>query len=397
MSVASAPTLTPPASPIERLPEEWEDVLAAWGEPRYRAKQVFAWIHRRGVLDPTAMTDLPASLRERLRDEGLVSPLTLQKSQAARDGTEKLLFGLGDAYRIESVLIPRSSVAPDDVYAPVDPPDSDGVAVTQCVSTQVGCAMGCVFCASGLAGLKRHLTAGEIVAQVIEARRALAPNARLAGVVFMGMGEPLHNYDALARALVLLSHRAGLAVPLRRITVSTSGLVPAIERLGRDFEGRVGLAVSLHAADHETRLELMPVEKRYRIDALIAAMRRYPLVRGARITVEYTLVGGVNDAPTAAARLGQLLGGMRVKVNLIPMNPVPGVTLAAPDPETADAFADVLRARRIDTFVRRRRGDDIAAACGQLALAPVAGETMVTLRRARATGSARGTAPRNRA
>ena len=397
--------LPPPASPIERLPEEWEQVLAAWGEPRYRGKQVFAWIHRRGVMDPAAMTDLPASLRERLREEGLASPLVLQRTQKARDGTEKLLLGLVDDHRIESVLIPRSSVAPDDVYAPVDPPVDAGVAVTQCVSTQVGCAMGCVFCASGLAGLKRHLTAGEIVAQVIEARRALAPNARLAGVVFMGMGEPLHNYDALARALVLLSHRAGLALPLRRITVSTSGLVPAIERLGRDFEGKVGLAVSLHAADHATRLQLMPVEKRYGIDELIRAMRRYPLARGARITVEYTLVGGVNDAPTSAARLAQLLGGMRVKVNLIPMNPVPGVNLAAPDPTTADAFADVLRAHRIDTFVRRRRGDDIAAACGQLALAPAEGEAAVTPSRARsraqrlplAASPARGTAPRNRA
>ena len=185
----------------------------------------------------------------------------------------------------------------------------------------------------------------------------------------MGMGEPLHNYDALAPAIRLLSHPGGLAIPLRRITVSTSGLVPAIERLGRDFEGRVGLAVSLHASDHDTRLRLMPVEKRYGIDTLIEALRAYPLHRRSTITVEYTLIDGVNDAPEAAARLARLLEGVRVKVNLIPMNPVPGVELHAPSPDRVDAFADVLRARRVHTFVRRRRGDDIAAACGQLALA----------------------------
>jgi 23S rRNA (adenine2503-C2)-methyltransferase len=398
-----APSLTPPGSPIERLPEEWASVLAAWGEPRYRANQVFVWIHGRGVFDPAAMTDLPASLRERLRAEGLASPLTVARTLKAQDGTEKLLFALADGQRIESVLIPRSAVAPDDVYAPVAAPGESGagVAVTQCVSTQVGCAMGCVFCASGLAGLKRQLTASEIVGQVILARGTLRKGARLSGVVFMGMGEPLHNYDALARALVLLTHRAGIALSPRRLTVSTSGLVPAMERLGREFEGKVRLAVSLHAADHATRLRLMPVEKRFAIGELVAAMRAYPLARGARITVEYTLVRGVNDSREAAARLVDLLAGLRVKVNLIPMNPVPGVTLAAPDPAVADAFADVLRAGGIDTFVRRRRGDDIAAACGQLALALPPGEGPVPLRRSRASTSrgapARGTAPRTRA
>lgn len=361
----------PPQSPLERLPEGWEAVLRAWGEPRYRAKQVFAWIHRRGVFDPAAMTDLPETLRTRLAGEGLGLPLRCVHSQVARDGTTKLLLALADGQRIETVLIPRAAVAPEDVYAPVEAPEDAGGVFTQCVSTQVGCAMGCVFCASGLAGLKRHLTAAEIVAQVFAARDRLPQGARLAGIVFMGMGEPLHNYDALARALVLLSHRAGLALPLRRITVSTSGLVPAIERLGRDFEGRVGLAVSLHAADHATRLNLMPVEKRYRIDTLIEALRAYPLRRGGVMTIEYTLVRDVNDGLPAAARLAKLLAGLRAKVNLIPMNPVTGVALQAPNAAAVDAFADVLRERGIDTFVRRRRGDDIAAACGQLALAPL--------------------------
>ena len=170
---------------VERLPEDWEAVLGAWGEPRYRAQQVFAWIHRRGVLDPAAMTDLPATLRARLAEAGIAAPLSAARVQEASDGTTKLLLALGDGQRIETVLIPRASVAPDDVYAPVDaPPEEHGV-VTQCVSTQVGCAMGCVFCASGLAGLKRHLTAGEIVGQVLEVRRRLPESTRLAGINLM--------------------------------------------------------------------------------------------------------------------------------------------------------------------------------------------------------------------
>jgi 23S rRNA (adenine2503-C2)-methyltransferase len=366
-AVASSPQLAAPQSPIERLPEEWSELLATWGEPRYRASQVFRWIQASGVSDPEAMSNLPRALRERLAAEGVQPPLAEVASETAGDGTEKLLWALHDGQRIESVLIPRAATHPDDVYAP-DATDGDDGSYTLCVSSQVGCAMGCVFCASGLAGLKRNLSAAEIVAQVLGARARLGERGRLAGVVLMGMGEPLHNYDAVARALTLLSHPDGIGMSLRRVTVSTSGLVPQIERLGRDFGGRVGLAVSLHAADSDTRVRLMPIERKHALPTVVDALRRYPLSPRGRITIEYTLVAGMNDDDASATRLAALLGKLRAKVNLIPMNPVPGVSLAAPDEARVDAFAAILRARGLGVFVRRRRGDDIAAACGQLAL-----------------------------
>ena len=365
--------LAPAQHLAEHLPEEWDTVLRAWGEPRYRATQIFRWIHQRGVLDPQQMTDLPKRLRDRLQQEGLLPLGAAADVQASSDGTRKLLVEFVDGRRVETVLIPRASVAAEDIYAADD--DEPGAPaptpeeVTQCVSSQVGCAMGCAFCASGIAGLKRQMSAAEIVMQVLLGRAALQDSTRLAGLVFMGMGEPLHNYDALARALVLLSHPEGLGMSLRRITVSTSGLVSEIDRLARDFSGQVQLAISIHASDSETRSRLMPINKKYPLPELIAAIRRYPIPRRRRLTIEYTLVREVNDSVQAAERLAELLQGLRAKVNLIPMNPVADAGgLSAPDDATVDAFQRALREAGIDTFVRRRRGDDIAAACGQLAL-----------------------------
>jgi len=365
--------LAPAQHLVEHLPEEWDGVLRAWGEPRYRATQIFRWIHQRGVLDPQQMTDLPKRLRDRLQQEGLMPLGAAADVRASSDGTRKLLVEFIDGRRVETVLIPRASVAAEDIYAADD--DEPGAAppspeeVTQCVSSQVGCAMGCAFCASGIAGLKRQMSASEIVMQVLLGRAALQDSTRLAGLVFMGMGEPLHNYDAMARALVLLSHPEGLGMSLRRMTVSTSGLVPEIDRLARDFAGQVQLAVSIHASDSETRSRLMPINKKYPLPDLVAAIRRYPIPRRRRLTIEYTLVRDVNDSAQAAERLAGLLQGLRAKVNLIPMNPVADTGgLSAPDDATVDAFQRVLREAGIDTFVRRRRGDDIAAACGQLAL-----------------------------
>jgi 23S rRNA (adenine2503-C2)-methyltransferase len=228
--------------------------------------------------------------------------------------------------------------------------------------------MGCAFCASGLAGLKRNMSAAEIVAQVLLGRAALDETSRLAGIVFMGMGEPLANYPALSRSIALLSHPDGLGMSLRRMTVSTSGLVPEIERLARDFSGQIQLAVSVHASDVDTRTRLMPINKKYPLPELIAAIRRYPLPRRRRLTIEYTLVDGVNDSRDSATSLARLLQGIRCKVNLIPMNPVPDAGLSAPTDDVVESFQRVLRDEGIDTFLRRRRGDDIAAACGQLAL-----------------------------
>jgi 23S rRNA (adenine2503-C2)-methyltransferase len=364
--------LAPAQCLAEQLPHEWEDVLRAWGEPRYRALQIFRWIQQRGVLDPTLMSDLPKRLRDRLAQEGLGVVASAAETHSSLDGTKKLVVEFIDGKRIETVLIPRGSVAAEDIYAVVDDepgaPPPAASELTQCVSSQVGCAMGCVFCASGIAGLKRQMTAAEIVSQVALGRAALEDGSRLAGLVFMGMGEPLHNYNAVVRAITLLSHPEGIGMSLRRMTVSTSGLVPEIDRLARDFSGQVQLAVSVHAADTNTRSRLMPINKKYPLPELIAAVRRYPVPRRRRLTIEYTLVRDMNDSREAAQRLANLLQGLRAKVNLIPMNSVDDSVLSAPDDTVVDMFQNVLREAGIDTFVRRRRGDDIAAACGQLAL-----------------------------
>lgn len=364
--------LAPPQNLAEQLPHEWEALLKHWGEPRYRAVQIFRWIQQRGVMDPEQMSDLPKRLRDRLAQEGLAPLAAALETHSSEDGTKKLVVQLHDQKLIETVLIPRGSVAAEDIYAmsdeePGEPPHSANE-LTQCVSSQVGCAMGCVFCASGIAGLKRQMSAAEIVSQVLLGRASLDDGSRLSGLVFMGMGEPLNNYDALVRALVLLSHPEGLHMSLRRMTVSTSGLVPEIDRLARDFAGQVQLAVSVHASDSDTRSRLMPINKKYPLPELIAAVRRYPVPRRRRLTIEYTLVRDMNDSTQAAERLANLLQGLRAKVNLIPMNSVDDTTLSAPDDKVVEAFQRVLRDAGIDTFLRRRKGDDIAAACGQLAL-----------------------------
>jgi 23S rRNA (adenine2503-C2)-methyltransferase len=365
--VAGVPTLTPPTHPIERTPEEWAELVQSWGEPRYRGAQVFKWIHQRGVFDASAMTDLPKRLRARLEEEGLSALLTVAHEHVSEDGTKKLLLSLKDDRSIESVLIPQGSSGAEDPIGGEEP--EEGRPVTQCISTQVGCAMACVFCASGMAGLKRNMSAAEIVSQVLLGRERVAEGDRLRNVVLMGMGEPLHNYDAVARALVLLFHPDGIGLGTRRVTLSTSGLVPEIDRLGRDFDGKVQLAVSLHVPDDERRSALMPINRKYPLAELIEAMRRYPLPPRRRITVEYTLVRGYNDDLADAQRLAKLLSGLRVKVNLIPMNPVPDNPLGPPSWELVERFHDRLWDAGIPTFVRRKKGDDIAAACGQLALA----------------------------
>ncbi len=348
----SAEALSPPTHPLARLPEEWVAEARAWGEPAYRGKQIFDWIHRQGVLDPSEMTNLPKSLRERLEREGLRWPLSVVSSHASSDGTKKLLVGMEDGERVETVLIPQLE---------------DPSMVTQCISSQVGCAMGCVFCASGVAGLKRQMSDAEIVAQVLLGRRDLQPGQRIRNVVFMGMGEPLHNYEAVARTLVLLTHPDGLDLSKRRVTVSTSGLVKQIDRLGRDFDGQIQLAVSLHAVRDDDRSRIMPVNRKHGLDELIAALRRYPLSKRQRITIEYTLIRGINDSAQDAARMVELLRGVPVKINLIPMNPISESTLRAPRSEHVTRFRDALVRRGMSVFVRKTRGDDVAAACGQLA------------------------------
>ncbi len=347
------------------------------------------------------MSDLPATVRASLTDLGAGARARVTLERVAADGTKKLLLTLEDGATIETVLIPGVTGPRGRLPNPIEgdadasaDPDADSetdsetetgagtgsemetdsgtatdyVRVSQCVSTQVGCAMGCVFCASGIAGLKRHLGADEIIAQILVGRASLGPDERLRNVVYMGMGEPLANYDATVRSLRLLTHPDGIGLSARRVTVSTSGLVPEIARLGKDFGGNIGLAISLHAADDEARTRLMPINKKYPLATLIDALRRYPLPRRRRITIEYTLVAGKNDSLADARKLSKLIFGLPVKINLIPMNPIEHSTLGPPDISGALAFQKLLCDDGYSCFIRRRRGDDVAAACGQLAL-----------------------------
>jgi 23S rRNA (adenine2503-C2)-methyltransferase len=368
--------------PAAWLPEEWRRELDRLGEPAYRAAQIFRWVHMRGVFEPDRMSDLPLGLRGRLAALGLGRVLEIERALGSSDGTRKLLCALERGGRIECVLIPmtRETAADADAAAPDEDADDDepqpapaghGDArsrLTLCLSTQVGCAMGCTFCASGQAGLQRGLDASEIVSQVACARGHVAPGQDLRNLVFMGMGEPLHHYDETARALRLLTHPLGAAISPRRITVSTVGLVPGIRRLGQDFGGKIGLAISLHAPDDATRSRIVPMNRRWPLAELLAALREYPLPRRRRITIEYTLIEDVNDSLAHARALARLLRTLRVKVNLIPMNPISASALRAPAPERVAAFREALAAAGLSAFVRTRRGDDVEAACGQLAL-----------------------------
>jgi 23S rRNA (adenine2503-C2)-methyltransferase len=369
--------------PLARTPEEWATALARHGARAFQGKQVFKWIHARGITDPQQMSDLAKPLRAALASDGVAPVLEIAEERRSADTTRKLLLRMRDGATVESVLIPSlpkqgdlpspfdddadAAAAPDEEEegsAPLEGP----IRVTQCISTQVGCAMGCVFCASGVAGLKRHMGPDEIVAQVLLGRSRLEPNEQLRNVVFMGMGEPLANYDATVRAVRLLTHPEGIGLSTRKVTISTSGLIPEIERLGEDFGGNVGLAISLHAADDETRTRLMPINKKYPLPQLMEALRAYPLPKRRRITIEYTLVAGKNDTLEEAKKLSALLRGLPVKVNLIPMNPIAASAMGPPEMSGVLAFQRVLCDAGYSCFIRRRRGDDVSAACGQLAL-----------------------------
>ena len=337
------------------------------------------------MLEPERMTDLPAALREKLAALELGRTIEVAQELRAADDTRKLLVRMRDGATVETVLIPGVTgpkgrlPSPVEGVAAMEEGDDDEdeepganaagpVRVTQCISTQVGCAQGCVFCASGVAGLKRNLGADEIVAQVLVGRARLSEGERLSNVVYMGMGEPLANYEATARSLRILTHPEGIALSARRVTVSTSGLVPEIARLGADFGGKIGLAISLHAADDETRTRLMPINRKYPLGVLMKTLREYPLPPRRRITIEYTLVAGRNDQPAEAVKLVKLLRGLPVKVNLIPMNPIEASSLGPPDMQGVLTFQKQLCDAGYSCFIRRRRGDDVAAACGQLAL-----------------------------
>ncbi len=336
--------------------------LEAWcdeaGEPRYRAGQILTWVHRKRAPGFEAMSNLSRRLCNALAATFTIRRLAPTWVADASDGTRKLLFhllaeGTLRAAAIESVLIPQR--------------DRAGGArdrLTLCVSSQAGCAMGCGFCATARLGLIRNLTPAEIVGQVAAGLDLAAPEP-LTNLVFMGMGEPLHNYDAVRTALEILTAEWGYAISPRRITVSTVGLVPMMTRLLADT--RVQLAVSLSATTDEQRARLMPVDRRYPIAELLAACRALPLPRRQRITFEYVLLGGVNDAEADARRLVGLLHGLRAKVNLICFNPFPGADFVPSPREQTVRFQTVLRSHGLNATIRESRGQDIQAACGQLA------------------------------
>ena len=319
----------------------------AAGVAPFHARQVFTWVHRRSVIEPERMTDLSRELRRWLADTfTLTNPRTAARDVSS-DGTEKILFELADGRRIESVFIPETP------------------AMTFCISSQVGCAMDCAFCLTGKMGFVRNLTAGEIVAQV----RGLATTLGLLdsrfNIVLMGMGEPLHNYDAVMTALRILADANGLAMNPRRITLSTVGLVPAIDRLARE-PIMPNLAISLHATTDAARSTIVPVNRKYPLEELIAACRRIPLRRRDRITFEYVLLDGVNDTPEDARRLVKLLAPLKAKVNLIPLNAAAGIPFERPSDDRVDRFASILARHGLTVSVRKSRGRDIRAACGQL-------------------------------
>jgi 23S rRNA (adenine2503-C2)-methyltransferase len=338
------------------LPEELGALLASWGEKPMRARQLFRWMHQRWARNFDEMTDLPRALRERLLESCSLSTLEHDLAERSADGTVKHRFRAPDGSFIESVYLPE----PDQKRR------------TLCVSTQVGCAMGCAFCMTATMGLTRHLTASEIVEQVHQVNSALCAEGLagprpLTNLVFMGMGEPLHNFENLKRALELLLSPDGPGFSHRHVTVSTSGLVPQIARLGA--ETQVKLAISLNATTDEERTALMPVNKRYGIGELLEACRRFPVRQGRRITFEYVLLKGVNDSDEDAGRLAHLLSGIPAKVNLIPFNPCPGLPFEPAEPERVEQFRAILVERHVTSIVRKSRGQDIAAACGQLVAA----------------------------
>src|SRR5580765_220108 len=324
-----------------------ESALDAAGHKRFHARQIFRWIYKHGVTDIDAMTDLSRDLRATLtRDFTLTTPALAQRETSV-DGTEKFLLRLADGKHIESVFIP------------------DTPAMTFCLSTQVGCAMACAFCLTGKMGLVRNLTAGEIVGQVRVLAHAVDLRDRAFNIVLMGMGEPLHNYDATMKALRMLADEHGFALPPRRVTRSTVGLLPAREHRARE-PIMPNLAISLHAPTDVLRGDLVPLNKKYGIAEVINACKRFPVRKRSRITFEYVLLAGVNDRPEDARQLAKLLAGVKSKVNLIPLNAAPGIPFERPSDAAIDRFAKVLAERGVTVSVRKSRGRDIRAACGQL-------------------------------
>ena len=333
--------------------DEVDALVARLGEKPYRARQIFRWLHQKGAASLDEMTDLPAALRARLGAESRLEALSRAEERRSTDGTIKWTWRTADGKLVESVYMPEPGRK------------------TLCLSTQAGCAVACTFCMTGTMGLSRNLTSGEILDQVASANRRLLELGEgsgprpLTNLVFMGMGEPLHNYDNVKAAIDVLLSEDGPNFSNRHVTVSTAGVVPQMRRFGEETD--VKLAVSLNATTDEVRSAIMPLNRRWPIADLLAACRDFPMKKGRRITFEYVLLGGVNDSDEDARRLSRLVKGIPAKVNLIPYNENPGLGFRAPEPERVESFRDRLVGANVTAVIRRNRGRDIAAACGQLA------------------------------
>jgi 23S rRNA (adenine2503-C2)-methyltransferase len=342
----------PPVTDLKDLSiPQLQTWLADLGVEGYRARQVARWVFKAGVTQVSDMTDIPKSLRQALEQRARLTQLPGLEVYGAGDGTRKLRYQLEDGAVIESVLI------------------REPTRLTLCVSTQAGCRIGCAFCLTTKGGLRRHLRPAEIVDQILQARKQLDAGEQLTNLVFMGMGEPLDNYHHTVQALRIITHPDAVGFSPRRVTVSTSGLVPAIRKFGA--EGlRVNLAVSLNAPNDAVRSQLMPINKRWPIRELLSACREYPLPTGRRITFEYVLLAGINDQPAHAEQVARLLAGLRCKINLIPFNEFPGTAFQRPAPESVRRFQAILLDHYFTATVRESRGREIGAACGQLTERP---------------------------
>lgn len=347
-SARSAPPKQP-RSATEFILAEFERWILSEGLPAYRARQVFEWIFRHRALHYGEMSSLSKSLRDRLAGSLPIASTEVVHHQNSIDGTIKLLLRLHDGENIETVMIPEEHRR------------------TVCISSQVGCGMGCIFCASGLLGLKRHLSAGEIVEQVLHVQRVLPENERVSHLVFMGMGEPLGNYKNLDRAMQVLQAEWGCGIGARHMTVSTVGLLGQARLLARHHP-QVTLAISLHAPNDEIRKQVVPTAKKITIGDLIGGAKEYFDSTGRKITFEYCLMGGMNCEPRHAEELARRLNGLNCYLNVIPLNPVPAIPLRVPSEEEIRTFVAILRSAGIEVAVRRQRGADIDAACGQLRL-----------------------------
>ena len=337
-----------------------EDELLNLGiKPKFRAKQLYHWIYKKYETNPDNMQNLPKDLRKRLKEEFIINPLELINHEIASDGTEKFLFKLNDNHTVETVLIKMKDER-------IDNGKVKEAKWTVCVSTQVGCKVGCAFCLTAKGGFMRNLNTAEIVSQVWFMKKFKNfSETKALNVVYMGMGEPLDNYENVVKAIKIISTEDGLSISPRRQTLSTSGIAPKIKKLGKENLG-VNLAISLHAVDDELREELIPMNKAYNIQSVIDAIREFPVDKRKKVMFEYLVIKNKNDDISSAKKLVKLLNGIPSKVNLIYFNPYPGSPYQRPDKETMEKFQKYLLDKGITCTIRESKGMDISAACGQL-------------------------------